>query len=712
MFSEFKGLLVRILILAILATVAFPSELTAQWIRQSPIPTEKMLRDVCFVNQDTGWVFGDDGSVYRTNDCGDTWIDQSIDTYFEVLQGLFLDPDTGWIAVSSDQQDAWGYIYKTNNGGYTWDQQYFDQNSSIIDLSFINHDTGWALAFCNRQYPTVIQKNFFLKTTDSGTNWSLLDSIDQYGAERMQFLNDTLGYLAGMYDPPLMKSTDGGMTWQAAPHITSSQLMDVFFYDPVHGYSCGNNFYFTHDAGETWDYTITSDIQSMEAYDISNGYAISYHNIYKFMDGGQELQLQNQVNKSILEAISVVDSSFAYVVGRNVCIYSTNDGGQIWQEKSGGTHVDLYSVYFLDENYGWAGGNGGSSGGIIHRTEDGGKHWTSYAGSLPGYTIVDIQFVDPLKGWLANGQLHKTINGGQSWSQSLGNSGWVNDLYFVNDQLGWCAGEGGKVYKTINGGFNWNSLNTGIEKNLNSVFFANENTGWVAGDGIIMKTTDGGETWEESYVGNSEFIKILFFDENVGYILAHGLYLKTFTGGEYWHTVNDYEIYGYAYFEDMCFTSPETGFLSGSGFLLKTTNGGETWQEEPEFPDFYSNAVYFTDELNGWIVGDDGGIFHTTTGGTVDMDDPENIAVNADLRIFPNPANDLVQINVQILDNKEAVIGIYTLTGKKVFYKPLKDLPNGDLIVTWDPGILPAGIYFCRINAGSVIATGKIVLIK
>jgi photosystem II stability/assembly factor-like uncharacterized protein len=112
MLPESRGLVLKIFIVAILALVAFRSDLNSQWVKQSPIPTDKMLRDICFIKQDTGWVFGDAGSVFRTNDGGDTWIDQSIDTYFEVFQGVFLDSETGWIAVSSYQQDAWGHIIK------------------------------------------------------------------------------------------------------------------------------------------------------------------------------------------------------------------------------------------------------------------------------------------------------------------------------------------------------------------------------------------------------------------------------------------------------------------------------------------------------------------------------------------------------------------------------------------------------------------------
>jgi len=712
MVPRFSGSQVIIALLITLSGIIYFHSSNAQWIRQSPVPTHKLLRDICFIDHSTGWVFGDDGAVFRTDDSGDTWADQSIDTYFEVLQGIFLDHDTGWIAVSSDQQDAWGYIYKTVNGGNSWDQQYFDQISAILDLSFINHDTGWALALCNRQYPAEIHKNFFLKTTDGGENWSLLDSIDQYGAVRIQFLNDTLGYLACKYDPVLMKTTDGGMTWQDAPHIAEGSLTDVYFTDPLNGFTSGDDFYFTHDAGLTWDYTASSEMKSVEAYDASNGWAISYHDIYKFLDGGDALQLQYQVNKSYLEAISVVDDSNAYIVGRNVCIFSTNDGGQFWQEKSNGTHLDLYSVFFLDENLGWAGGDGDNNGGVMHMTTDGGEHWTRFTGFLPGYNIIDIQFVNPLKGWLADGYVYRTTNGGQSWSQTLGNQVWIQDLNFVNDLLGWCVGRGGDVYKTINGGSNWNLQSAGTDKDLNAVCFVNENTGWIAGEQIIMKTTDGGETWEESYVGYSEFFKIQFFDENTGYVLAVDLYLKTYTGGEYWHTVNNYELGEYLYFEDMCFTSPETGFLSGNKFLFKTSDGGNTWLEEPEFPGLYSNAVYFTDEMNGWIVGDDGGIFHTTTGGSVGIDDSETIPGTADLRIFPNPAKNQVQICFQTPGNREAAIEIYSMTGERVFYKLMKDLPPGEHSVTWDPELLPSGIYLCRTNSGSFVATEKIVLIK
>jgi hypothetical protein len=227
-----------------------------------------------------------------------------------------------------------------------------------------------------------------------------------------------------------------------------------------------------------------------------------------------------------------------------------------------------------------------------------------------------------------------------------------------------------------------------------------------------MKTNDGGETWEESYVGVSDFFKIQFFDENAGYVLAMDLYIKTYTGGEYWHTMNNYTIHGWEPFEDMCFINPDVGFISGNDYLLRTIDGGETWQEEPDFPELFSNAVYFADDLNGWLVGQDGRIFHTTTGGYVGMDDPQDGPDNIDLRIFPNPANDLVLIKFQIPDNRDATIEIFSLTGKRIFHTIMKDLSRGEHVMPWDPEFLPAGIYLCRITAGSAASKEKIVLIK
>jgi photosystem II stability/assembly factor-like uncharacterized protein len=685
------------------------SMVDAQWIKQSPIPTHKEIRDACYISPDTGWIFGDDGTVLRTDDAGLTWIDRSVASYNEIHKGIFIDSDHGWVAMSNYLQNEDAVIYGTSDGGISWDLQYVNTLFGIRDLDFIDTLSGWALCYYRNDGFKYIYCNFFLKTIDGGENWIMLDTLDYSNFNRIDFVNESLGYMAGYGPMNLARTLDGGLTWDSVAHISSQELTALEFTDAANGFSCGNRFYYTHDSAVTWDYTYCSSPKLLDMCNESIGWTATYSNVYKISEGGVTVSLQFTDDKSLLIDMAALDEDHAVVTGRYVDIFRTDDGGQNWQEISNGTHYDLGSVYFLNEDIGWAGGYYST----VMRTNDGGDHWIS-SNNLSGQaTVRDIQFINPDTGWCIRNNAMYTRNGGEDWYAGSGMpSSNIFDLHFVNFNTGWCVGSAGQIYKSENSGYSWVQKPGVTDQDLYSVYFATENTGYVAGEGIVLKTIDGGETWEESYLSLSDFTKIQFFDENTGYILSSRLYLKTFTGGEYWHVVNDFEIYGYANFRDMHFLNPDEGFILGYDFLLKTTDGGETWAEEPEFPDLNPYAVFFSDQMNGWLVGEDGRVYHTTTGGTVGINDDEPVPDQKHLRIFPNPASEMVLIEFQPSSDREARIEIFTLAGKKVFHADLDDLPGTKYAITWDSGHLPAGVYICRFTTGRECAAQKIILVK
>jgi hypothetical protein len=55
--------------------------------------------------------------------------------------------------------------------------------------------------------------------------------------------------------------------------------------------------------------------------------------------------------------------------------------------------------------------------------------------------------------------------------------------------------------------------------------------------------------------------------------------------------------------------------VSGSGLVLKTANGGSTWAPQVSNTDSILLDVSFYDADNGWAVGTDGTIIHTSDGG-------------------------------------------------------------------------------------------------
>lgn len=130
----------------------------------------------------------------------------------------------------------------------------------------------------------------------------------------------------------------------------------------------------------------------------------------------------------------------------------------------------------------------------------------------------------------------------------------------------------------------WIKISKPTDKNLKSVFFIDSLVGFIAGDsGIILKTTNGGNSFHHQQSNLTTTIHNLFFTDSI-----HGWGLT-------WHQ-NEFGPYG-------------TTFLF-------TTNGGETWtnfQYPKDFTFLYS--IFFKDTLNGFVCGEPGLILKTTNGG-------------------------------------------------------------------------------------------------
>lgn len=130
---------------------------------------------------------------------------------------------------------------------------------------------------------------------------------------------------------------------------------------------------------------------------------------------------------------------------------------------------------------------------------------------------------------------------------------------------------------------------TETDKNLRAIHFVDSMTGWAAGDaGAIYRTTDGGRTWKPLLSGVTANINFVYFlDWNHGWMIGDS-------------TSKDDE---------------------GETVLLSTINGGRTWMIQ-KLPNLLS--VHFTDLQNGWAVGRNSTLLHTTNGG-VDWKPAEQI---------------------------------------------------------------------------------------
>ncbi|MBN2468502.1 MAG: hypothetical protein JXD19_10165 [Deltaproteobacteria bacterium] len=182
-------------------------------------------------------------------------------------------------------------------------------------------------------------------------------------------------------------------------------------------------------------------------------------------------------------------------------------------------------------------------------------------------------------------------------------SGLVTDVYASRDYslkaplaersllLAGCAiddmivavGERGHILISHDNGSSWHQADVPTQATLTGVFFHDKERGWAVGhDAIILRTRNGGETWERVYYRPQEetpLLDVLFVDAQKGFAVgAYGLFLATDDGGDAWESRS----IGNDDFHLNAVVRSGNGSLfiaAESGMIYRSDDGGETWVE-------------------------------------------------------------------------------------------------------------------------------------
>ena len=291
-----------------------------------------------------------------------------------------------------------------------------------------------------------------------------------------------------------------------------------------------------------------------------------------------------------------------------------------WIHQNSNSTRRLLTIYFLNQNMGWAGGNDGS----ILKTTNGGIDWT-YISIGTKYTVHAITFVDSLKGWAAlytfspsrAGYIMATSDGGFNWSIQYYIDGvTLHNVYFYDQYFGWAVGSSGIFLRTVDGGATWQEDFLSADWSW-SVDFVNPNLGWVGVGyaGYVRKTTDGGYSWQyKSVPSYSRMMDIDFINENVGWAVGQdGHIIKTTDGGDTWvHQISNVG----QELNDVEFKNENEGWIVGLGGVIShTTNGGANWYLQSSNTSNNLYGVSFCNQNVGWVAGDNGLVLNTENGG-------------------------------------------------------------------------------------------------
>ncbi|HRO38945.1 MAG TPA: hypothetical protein PLZ25_03410, partial [Flavobacteriales bacterium] len=153
--------------------------------------------------------------------------------------------------------------------------------------------------------------------------------------------------------------------------------------------------------------------------------------------------------------------------------------------------------------------------GTIIATEDGGNKWVRRQHLLSNNPLA-IHMWDEQRGVCVGqtGSVLRTTDGFRT-VQSSWNAGYghLNCVFFINDTLGWVGTQSGRIYRSTDAGATWSLMQSGQSSTnyITSIYFVDEHIGYAScyGGGKILKSVDGGLTWQNLASEMSVFLRDL-----------------------------------------------------------------------------------------------------------------------------------------------------------------------------------------------------------
>ena len=646
------------------------------WKRPAlPSGLKSSLSALAFTGPLSAVAIGEDAAILRTSDGGQAWeliTPPGISAHLRAV--IFTDAMTG-IAVG----DA-GTILRTKDGGKTWRLAKVP-SAGVGDLRAVTFGkAGSGIA--------VGTGETILTTMDGGENWqsstipagqvSTTPVRDPLVLSAVVFVSETIAFAAGesvsrlgshstASEQPIIRSEDGGKTWQRAalpPNIAAGVHAIV---------STGG----------------------MKALAVGQG-----ANFWRSPDG------------------TAWSSS-----GFGGAVFLTDDGGQNWKRIAiqSGSASDLRSIVFTSTLTGIAVGAAGS----ILRTEDGAASWTR--AKLPAGANADfeaITFADGNHGIVTgnDGLILWTQDGGRSFERSILPPGIETDtlraVVLTDPTSGISVGARGMVQLTQDRGKSWQDvgLKPNAEADLRAAKFMNSLTCVTVGDaGTILRTGDGGKSWERAKVPpavKSDLLDMAFLDSSRAVVVGNdGTILRTDDGGRAWEQATSGVA---AHLRAVAFSGPSIGIAIGDGgTILRTEDGGKNW-EMAKRPSRLGNlrAIAFSDASNGVAVGDAQSVGNVRTGTIVWTADggkswemakrPSRLGTLRAIA-FSDASNGVAVGDAEFVDNVRTGTIVWTADGGKSWERSTL---VGDAAL---PGINFSAVVLTAASTGVAVGSGTIV---
>ncbi len=506
---------------------------------------------------------------------------------------IYFDPtnsNTVWLGA------AGGGLWKSTNSGSNWT----DMSANLPNLSIANiaiHPTGTNTMYIatGDGFGYVTGSNVFwggtyctgvMKSTDGGVTWN--NTALNYAVGQRQIVNRLIIHpnnpdtLIAVGTDGINQTTNGGATWTK---VKSGKFYDAEFSvsNPDIIYAVRDSVFRSLDGGATWaampsspKFTGRVAIETTVAKDSVIYVMDQTKKCVRSNDAGTTWNTITITGLTLygyydcVLSVSPIDANTVFAAGNNMV--KTTNGGATWTTTGGTIHVDHHVIEFLPASATIYCGNDGG----IYRSTNGGSIWTNFTSGLQitqfyriGSSLTNPNII--YAGAQDNGT--NRVNAG-TWASVGGGDGMECLVDYSTSNIVYISSQNGVWSRSGNGGASFSGINTGSGAWTSPmVIHPTTNTTLFFGGKEVRKSTNSGTTFADistNLSGGVNLIALAIAKSNPNYIYAAkptSAYVTT-NGGATWTTINTGLPLGtnvITYFA-ISATDPNTAWVTLSGY--------------------------------------------------------------------------------------------------------------------------------------------------
>jgi len=409
----------------------------------------------------------------------------------------------------------------------------------------------------------------------------------------------------GTYGIGVLKSSDGGLTWEKSLDWSYDQKQGVW-------------------------------AVRMNPLNPNTVWAATTKGTYKSVNGGISWSRKHSVIMANDLVVNPLDTNTVVVAcgnfdSKNQGIYRTTDGGQSWT-KTQGIPASFYgkiqlSIYKSDPNILFAGFGGGEMNSWLCRSTNGGADWniintTDFAAHQGWFSHdVAINPWNPNSLFVVGVDAYKSQDGGASINAIASRDGYAgqvppegpegpsnymhhdyhdivyhpadtNMVYFASDGGVFCSVDGGSSFESLNGGYVTSQFYYGFSSSQTDSNLA------VGGfQDNASAVYDGNKAWRVRYLSRSDGSWTAVHPQNDSILYASKQWTKIYKSsnkGQTWTTLFNPPWGGSMAFIAPFVISPSEPdvMYAGTEFVYKSIDGGAHWSKTNSGDSFNRSGVY------------------------------------------------------------------------------------------------------------------------